>query len=157
MCWRGRRWFGRCLLGERWPGAAGSWVGPWSAGQPDLSLPWGTISSPLFNKYCFPPPLHFQALLTRIHSQILIFILLPLSPFYYLFPKLEKMSKTFTTSDALLLSPWPFLLVPLVPFFTYNPSTSFLFLLLLSCLSLAHFKIFLHLIDLVNGNWIANN
>ena len=56
-------------------------------------------------------------------------------------------------SHTVLFSPC----TSVVSFFTYNPSTSFSFLLLLSCLSLAHFKTFLHLVHLVNENWIANN
>lgn len=71
--------------------------------------------------------------------------------------ELEKPNKTFTTDKALLLTLCFSPRTSVVSFFTCNLSTSFSFLLLRLRLLLAHFKIFLHLIDVVNENWIANN
>lgn len=110
------------LLGERSPGAAVSSVGPVSAGWLGRSLPWAAIQSPLFRKYCFLPPLDFPALLTSIHSQILIFIFLFLffnftftASFLLLGAQAgKKTNKTFTINEALLLSPCAFLPVPLL-------------------------------------------
>ena len=132
---------------------------PWQ----DLSLPcsWTGVFpevqySLLSLGNSFLPPLDFPALLTRIHSRILIFILLSLPPFCYSMPELEKTNKPFTTKKALLLSLCAFLPVPLL-YLSLLITPPPHFLSYYSCLSLAHFKIFLHLIDLVNENWIANN
>lgn len=145
------------LLGERLSGAAVSLGGPQSALQLDRGLPWGTIYCPLLRKYRVLPPLDFPVLLTRTCSQILIFIIFSLPLCCYSMLELEKTNKTFTTHKALLLTLCFSPCASVLSFFTCNLATSFSFLLLRLRLSLAHFKIFLHLKDVVNENWIANN